>query len=322
MENGLTNSKKILMIFKNSFFGLTCKEYSAKTWVDIENEYYTLLKECLKEKDDNTKVEKLNKEFEQVKVLLEEYLTTEIEEKFDFDKPHINEILKFFEIKSKRDIEDYLNEFSKEDHQEIKDFCNNIKDLEQKGQLSGDLQPLRFLNFNYTPIIESYLKKMYNSPFYDFYGRPSQIQIHGELASESNKINFGFGDETDEKYSEIENKNNKEYLEYIKSFQYLQNSNYKDFLDFIDSDKFQVYIMGHSCGLSDRILLKTIFEHKNCRSIKIFFYQNGDYDNYTDIVQNISRHFDDKKLMRSKIVNKLLCDPLPQNVRFEKKTEA
>jgi hypothetical protein len=71
--------------------------------------------------------------------------------------------------------------------------------------------------------------------------------------------------------------------------------------------------MGHSCGLSDRVLLNTVFEHKNCKSIKIFFHeQENGIDNYTDIVQNISRHFDDKKLMRSKIVNKLLCEPLPQ----------
>lgn len=35
-------------------------------------------------------------------------------------------------------------------------------------------------------------------------------------------------------------------------------------------------------------------------------------DNYTEITQNISRHFNDKKLMREKIVNKTLCEPLPQ----------
>lgn len=36
------------------------------------------------------------------------------------------------------------------------------------------------------------------------------------------------------------------------------------------------------------------------------------WDNYTEITQNISRHFNDKKLMREKIVNKTLCEPLPQ----------
>jgi hypothetical protein len=65
-------------------------------------------------------------------------------------------------------------------------------------------------------------------------------------------------------------------------------------------------------------LLNTIFEHNNCRSIKVFYYEEKDKygkiikDNYTEIIQNISRHFNKKKLMREKIVNKMLCQPLPQ----------
>ena len=71
--------------------------------------------------------------------------------------------------------------------------------------------------------------------------------------------------------------------------------------------------MGHSCGLSDRTLLNTIFEHYYCRSIKVFYHQKEDgTDNYTEIIQNISRHFNDKKLMRTKIVEKTLCEPMPQ----------
>ena len=76
--------------------------------------------------------------------------------------------------------------------------------------------------------------------------------------------------------------------------------------------------MGHSCGLSDRTLLNTIFEHENCRSIKIYYHEKKNEkgkvtgDNYTEITQNISRHFNNKKLMREKIVNKTLCEPLPQ----------
>jgi hypothetical protein len=131
-------------------------------------------------------------------------------------------------------------------------------------------------------------------------------------------MNFGFGDEMDEDYKRIENINDNEYLKNFKSFQYLQNSNYSNLLSYIDSDKFQVLIMGHSCGLSDRTLLNTIFEHNNCRSIKVYYHQWIDEktketkDNYTEITQNISRHFNKKKIMREKIVNKTLCKPLPQ----------
>ena len=152
-----------------------------------------------------------------------------------------------------------------------------------------------------------------------YYGNTKLIHIHGKIGDSNNKINFGFGDEMDDHYKLIENKDDNEYLKNIKSFQYLQNSNYKDMLDFLERSKFQIYIMGHSCGLSDRILLNKLFEHHNCRSIKVFYYKDGDRDNFTEIVQNISRHFDKKEMMRERIVNKLLCKPLEQNIRFEEK---
>ncbi|MBK6364090.1 MAG: hypothetical protein IPF52_11590 [Saprospiraceae bacterium] len=56
---------------------------------------------------------------------------------------------------------------------------------------------------------------------------------------------------------------------HIKSFDYFKTDNYSKLLAFLESE-FDVYIMGHSCGLSDRTLLSTIFEHENCRKIKIF----------------------------------------------------
>jgi hypothetical protein len=190
-----------------------------------------------------------------------------------------------------------------EDVKEIKEHF----DKERKDELVNNLY---FLNFNYTPLASIYCEAL---------DKDDRIEsrmnfIHGSLGNVlENRINFGFGDEMDDDYKSIENLNDNEYLRNFKSFQYLQNSNYKDLLDYVDSDKFQVIIMGHSCGLSDRTLLNTIFEHNNCRSIKVFYHQreNGT-DNYTEIIQNISRHFNKKKLMREKIVNKTLCQPLPQ----------
>ena len=82
-------------------------------------------------------------------------------------------------------------------------------------------------------------------------------------------------------------------------------------LDFIESDLFQVCIMGHSCGNSDRTLLNTLFEHRNCISIKPYFYESNDgTDNYLELAQNISRNFKDMKLMRDRVVNKTYCDKL------------
>jgi len=82
-------------------------------------------------------------------------------------------------------------------------------------------------------------------------------------------------------------------------------------LNFIDSDKYQIFIMGHSCGLSDRTLLNKLFEHDNCVSIKVFYHQIDETtDNYSDIVRNISRNFTSKAVMREKVVNKMYSKSL------------
>jgi hypothetical protein len=50
-------------------------------------------------------------------------------------------------------------------------------------------------------------------------------------------------------------------------------------------------------------MLKEIFEHKNCKSIKIFYYKKSENENdFTEKTYDISRHFTDKGLMRKKIV--------------------
>ena len=56
----------------------------------------------------------------------------------------------------------------------------------------------------------------------------------------------------------------------LNPFWYFQTSNYHDLVRFIESNIFQVFILGHSCGLSDRTMLNMIFEHDHCKSIKLF----------------------------------------------------
>lgn len=291
--------------FKNSFFKIICDQTIIENWVDVENEYYRELKTIVKlgtltiaEKKQQTII--LNKEFEQVRNLLERYLKEKVEEQYDFrlhrNNPFIDVLLP--EFINRFDENRYLKEFKSGDHLYVREF------LEKIGEKNG--LTTYFLSFNYTKVVEQY---------YNVFAFNKQLNyIHGKLKNSANLVNFGFGDEMDDDYKMIENIDDNEYLKNFKSFQYLQNSNYKNLLDFVESDqKFQVYIMGHSCGLSDRTMLNTIFEHPNCISIKVFYHQREDgTDNYTEIIQNISRHFNKKKLMREKIVNKTLCEPLPQ----------
>lgn len=164
------------------------------------------------------------------------------------------------------------------------------------------------LNFNYTKTADLYVSK--KSEF-------KVNHIHGELGNTKNPIIFGYGDEMDEDYKTISNLNDNSYLTNIKSIRYLETDNYRQLLRFIGSAPYQIYIMGHSCGNSDRTLLNTLFEHKNCVSIKPYYYEwtdeeGGHGDNYIEIIQNISRNFNSMQLMRDRVVNKSYCRPLPQ----------
>ena len=103
-------------------------------------------------------------------------------------------------------------------------------------------------------------------------------------------------------------KQDNELLKNVKSVKYLETRNYHKMLDFLMAAPFQVLIMGHSCGNSDRTLLNTVFEHKNCVSIKPFYHKWDDgSDNYLELVQIISRNFTNMRLFRDRVVNKEQC---------------
>lgn len=314
------NHSFISYSFYNEFFALLCSVKLEK-WVDIEYEYYQQLKQISKitYKDSRQeKIKKLNEEFNQIKDLFEKYLQQNVDTKIssNFIIKGVFELLNVSEYRQQDEISKIVQEFPQEDRKNVKEENDKKKGLLYSDILKGIYQGkikenTLLLNFNYTKLIDTYL--YYNH----LDSLLAHIQIHGKVGDSHNKINFGFGDEMDEDYKMIENLDENEFLRNFKSFGYLQNSNYKNLLDFIELGKFQVIIMGHSCGISDRTMLNTIFEHPNCRSIKPFYYQWKDeegitHDNFTELVQNISRHFNKKKQMREKVVNKSLCQPLPQ----------
>ena len=322
---------------QSRFLEAITKCIEKNNWVDIEKEYYNLLSKDF-ESSDNESIEQLNRELECLKNNLIAYLN-EVEKKL------INEYIIDNNIKEKilepinpRDIsvnakkniwpnfvkrrhsnieylyyllENYLNDikipisniinFNKEYEYQIMDMgINSVNDDDLPKEL---LYPdsILLLNFNYTKTADLYL------PNEDIF---KVNHIHGKLSNPKSII-FGYGDELDENYKKLLKDNNNEYLKNIKSINYLNYTNYREMLSYIESAPYQIYIMGHSCGLSDKTLLNTLFEHENCVSIKPFYYINAEgRDNYTDIVQNISRNFTDMKLMRDRVVNKTFCEAL------------
>ena len=171
--------------------------------------------------------------------------------------------------------------------------------------ITTDKYPIKtlLLDFNYTSTSDNYIAASGN--------KISTIHIHGTI-NEPQSMIFGYGDELDEDFRKLLKTNDNDLIANIKSIRYLETDNYRRLLEFIEFAPYQIFIMGHSCGNSDRTLLNTLFEHKNCASIKIFYHKGQYTDNYLELVQNISRNFTDMKLMRDRVVNKTYCRPLPQ----------
>ena len=315
-------NSSIIFSFENELFRLLSQS-SITNWCIIEQKYYEILKSLVHEEKNYYQkgVQTLNKEFEDIKLLLQDYLKKNVVDTFDFaEAPTGNEeILQFFNVKYQKlnanpDSELFL-EFPPEDHEAL------IQDDKELTSKIGLRPNSLFLDFNYTPTASNYVKQI-NALSEIHYGTASIIKIHGEIGSEKNPIKIGYGDEMDEDYKKIENAPDDYYIDNIKSFQYMSNSNYKKLINWIESRKFQVFIFGHSCGLSDRTLLNTIFENHNCRSIKIFYHKNDKADNYTVLTHNLSKIFIKKEMMRSKVVDKAICVELPQSVRFKEKVES
>lgn len=297
-------SCSIGIFYKNEFWKHISELPTINTWLDIENEYYCLLKSYVKSDKRKQLVSKLNCDFKQVKTLLEEYLTKENHKEIIAHQSIMDAIFRPLmnnEIaNSKKELlirENYGSHL-------LMAYQPNLllKRFAQENDKLQSILPKRilFLNFNYTTTIE----RLYTTA-------ENIIHIHGQLNDKNNPIIFGYGDELDEDYKSIVNLNDNDCLENIKSISYLQTDNYRRLLDFINSESYQILIMGHSCGNTDRTLLNTLFEHPNCVSVKPYYYVREDgSDNYIEIVQNIYRNFKDMALMRDIVVNKGYCQPL------------
>lgn len=167
------------------------------------------------------------------------------------------------------------------------------------------------LNFNYTDIAERYLdppKELFSNNEI----KTDIVYIHGDISKKHGDPVFGFGDEFDERYLSFEADNDNNLFRHIKSFEYFKNDNYSSLLDFIEKRSFIVRIFGHSCGLSDRTLLNYIFEHENCESIEVLYYETSEKNDYTEKTYEISRHFKDKVAFRRKIIPFTRSVAMPQ----------
>lgn len=287
----LKKHPEVFSIDYSPFFDMIMNSFETKRWVDIENDYYYMLKKGIGEIPpiDYT-IEELNEQLGFLQEKLVEYLHTM--EKDRFKEEIERAIIDFF------DPADFSTEGRKMASEnlglDIKSFAEVRNDYEAQNKLIPER--IMLLSFNYTSTA-----KMYDN-FNIIHN-----YIHGDLENPENII-FGYGDELDKDYQDILDRNDNELLKNVKSVKYLETRHYHDMLDFLMTAPFQVLIMGHSCGNSDRTLLNTVFEHENCVSIKPFYHKWEDgSDNYLELVQNISRNFTNMRLFRDRVVNKEQC---------------
>ena len=260
-------------------------------WVDLEQIYFDLLAEFVK--SSKYKIKPLNDQMRFLQEELRIYLKDECKIENKKVKPEIVQQLTT-EISSEAEI---------------------IKDGQKFGKWP---EKYLFLNFNYTELLLKYCEQIPRRAW-------EHISIHGVLDGNDGdfgqKIIFGYGDERNEEFQSFEkNRAPKEAYQLIKSYKYLESRSYQQVIRFINSNPYQVSIFGHSCGQSDRTLLRTIFNHPNCLSIKPYYYkeQNGN-DDYFDKSVAISMAFNDNEKFREILVNKIDCEPMIQAPEFNNK---
>ncbi len=325
IQNTVEFEHKISPLFERVRQGV-----SSKTWGGIEQDYYDLLKEyAFRDPKVNPKeppIKALNQQLRYLQQLLIEYLS-EVETNEVHVIPSIlkaiyapirEEDMSIHGVECLTEHKDYWEKQKYDDPIEEKidkfgwDYRRTMHRVQQ-WKVDPKRKPypdafclpdnIMFLNFNYTNTVQQYINPRYQN---------QENHIHGVISNPQSII-FGYGDELDDKFKELKAHKNNACLSHVKSIKYLEAPNYRQMLSFLESEPFQALIMGHSCGNSDRTLLNTIFEHPNCVSIKPYYYvtdKEKGTDNYTELVQHISRNFNDMKLMRDRVVNKTQCEPL------------
>jgi hypothetical protein len=262
------------LIMSNKFLSKLYKsEYN--NWFDIENSYFSELKNIKKSFDSNLdfsitkhKLESLNRDFEQIREFLIEYL-------------------KSLEITKNTEIDEFLK------------------------KIFRDAKNVYILNFNYTRTIEQYIdlnssKTVFNINY-----------IHGSIIN--NDIILGYGNDQNEDYINIKNTEIDEFLEHFKTFQYLSKNYYERLHnEAINSfPSYEVHVVGHSLGSTDKTLLDEIMNISKCE--KIYLYKRGDLktdkkmerQQFNKLLFSASRIFTDEKALRKKIRNYITSPSFP-----------
>lgn len=249
---------------QNEIIRTITQKTGLENWVDIESEYYKLLVRFA-EPGSISSVASLNAQFNVVRNLLIEYLH-KTNNNIKYNNKIINHLKSGINLRDCREEnkdlkieywQNYFQQFQKSADEHILNLMGVDKDTSVAIEALGlnfskenikrflmsteacyynrfDLMPQNtlFLSFNYTKTVRQYYNQINLN-------NKELIYIHGELSEmDNNPIIFGFGDELDEKYKQMEATGNNDFLENVKSVNYLKTANYKKLLEFINSDEY------------------------------------------------------------------------------------
>lgn len=271
--NNTSSSKPYSLIIKSKLFEVLLKQ---EKWTDIEKAYFDTLIEVYefhrKEIVNSLELKKLNEDFELIKKFLIKYLQDQESKSFSNSQLSywLNEIL--------INNDWFLN------------YSTQTKNMLMKKFQNQNLQDVFFINFNYTNVLKKCLVN-----------KNKIFQIHGNL-SESDSIIFGYGDENNEYYNKLEELANNDVLKHFKSLYYQSKNIYQQLFFELQKQEYDVVVIGHSLGLSDKLLLESIFENEYCKAIHLT--HTGGESHFNKRIA-LSRHFKDKKIFRHKLMNEL-----------------
>jgi hypothetical protein len=224
-----------------------------------------------------------------------EYLRNEFREVYQYN--NVKELNSDF-----AEIKKWLTmhlDFQQKDFKQIENYTDFFKSLGKQDAV--------ILNFNYTNTVKEYINRS------DL--NIEIIHIHGELNNPENPIIFGFAASNEESKKLLaENDNN--YIQNIKKFNYLYTNNEDRLKEHLQSKEFNVFILGHSCGISDKLILSQILNHEGIVKIYPFYFK--DRMGYFETMVNIDRIIDDysktgiQKTSFHKLVSFPNAYPMPQ----------
>ncbi len=271
------------------------KDKDFENWADLEQLYFDLLYEHRNNAKD---IDTINEEFEHITDLLQDYLTNEVEGKILCLNKHIHKPYK----------NNYTGVPFVNKHKNISIFTKNkyIDDLfnaKRPNKSNILFEETYVISFNYTSNLLEHLycknanKNLSTKPIY----------LHGKLNDKENPIIFGYGDESTNKYKELQELKETKQLkddavfQNFKTFRYLRTGNFGAVMGLLGlSSNIYVQIIGHSFGLCDKTILQSVFHHENVKKIEAVYY--GSEKDYFTKSYNIARIFDNNKLMREKLI--------------------